>query len=118
MNDPDVPAVPLYQEKGEDKPLASMNDAEFEAWFNRTKTLYPGDWLWFRDAADFCDFYGAQCPPPEACVGRAPRRGERHVTERVSQGAQHSAGTKEGNCNPHCDCKRTGVANPKGERTA
>jgi hypothetical protein len=33
------------------------------------KMIYPGDWLWFRDAADFAEFWGAKHPLPETCIG-------------------------------------------------
>lgn len=65
-----VTAVTAVREGEGQKDLDAMSDAEFEAWFSRTKTVYPGDWLRFRDAADFRDFYGDQCPPlPETCIG-------------------------------------------------
>jgi hypothetical protein len=33
------------------------------------KMVYPGDWLRFRDAADFAEFWGAKHPLAETCIG-------------------------------------------------
>jgi hypothetical protein len=35
----------------------------------KERRLYPGDWIRFRDAADFRAFYGRKQPLPEACIG-------------------------------------------------
>jgi hypothetical protein len=37
-------------------------------WF-RGRWVYAGDWIRFRDAADFRAFYGAKWPLPEVCIG-------------------------------------------------
>jgi Chaperone of endosialidase len=43
---------------------------------------------------------------------------QRDVAQRVPQRAHHGAGTKEGNCNAHCDGERAGSANSESERPA
>jgi hypothetical protein len=43
--------------------------SEYEACFNKGKTILAGDWLPFRDAADFNAFYGGQRALPETCIG-------------------------------------------------
>jgi hypothetical protein len=40
-----------------------------EQFQKESKTLFPGDWLFFRDAADFRVFYCDQLPLPERCIG-------------------------------------------------
>jgi Protein of unknown function (DUF3631) len=83
VNVPLVNAVPLNPDEGATEiqpepaalpksPFDHMSDeewAEYEAQFNASKTVYPGDWLWFRDAADFMAFCGREHPSPETCIG-------------------------------------------------
>jgi len=45
-----VPSVPSSPERG-------------------AKVVCPGDWLLFRDAAEFAEFWGAKRPLPETCIG-------------------------------------------------
>src|SRR5262249_40692 len=33
------------------------------------KLVYPRDWLWFRDKADFEAFWQGECAMPERCIG-------------------------------------------------
>ena len=49
--------------------LSDEERAEYEAQFNASKMLYPGDLLHFRDAADFAAFFGNEQPLPETCAG-------------------------------------------------
>jgi Protein of unknown function (DUF3631) len=51
------------------KNIDAMTDAEFEAWWNRGKSLWPGDWLLFKDAAGFKAFWVGRQPLPETCIG-------------------------------------------------
>jgi hypothetical protein len=37
--------------------------------WHRGKWVYPGDWLWFRDAGDFAKFWGRKHPMPTHCSG-------------------------------------------------
>jgi hypothetical protein len=50
------------REKGRDRVR------RYREW-RRGRWLYPGDWIRFRDAADFRAFYGKKHPLPETCVG-------------------------------------------------
>jgi len=50
------------REKGRDR------IRRYREW-HRGRWLYPGDWIRFRDAADFRAFYGRKQPLPETCVG-------------------------------------------------
>jgi hypothetical protein len=50
------------REKGRDR------IRRYREW-HRGRSLYPGDWIWFRDAADFHAFYGKKHPLPKVCVG-------------------------------------------------
>lgn len=61
-------------------------------WY-RGKWVYPGDWLIFRDAADFRGFYGKSCGVPEVCSGLedSHRRSElAAVLDRLSCGRKLS----------------------------
>src|SRR5437868_3201678 len=37
--------------------------------WQKSKTVFPGDMLWFRDAADFNAFFDGKCALPDACAG-------------------------------------------------
>jgi hypothetical protein len=77
---PDVPSVPSVpcDQNGEENAVFSesgspdfgaMSDAEFDTWFNKTKTVYPGDWLRFRNEAEFHEFFDSKRALPITCCG-------------------------------------------------
>src|SRR5262249_59207057 len=47
------------------QPITGADESDWQ----KSKIIYPGDWLRFRDAADFSTFYGNTHPLPERCGG-------------------------------------------------